>query len=159
MGRYFKSPKVGDVIFFKNNIRICHTGLVYKVDGNRVYTIEGNTSSETGVIRNGGAVAYKCYDLSNSRIAGYGRPNYTLVSEKENKLDDIKSIKVGTKVQTVSELNLRKKPSTNSGVVTVLKKGHKCTIKDIESGWGKVCIISNKKTCTGWISLKYVKEV
>ena len=157
MGRYFKSPKVGDVIFFKNNVRICHTGLVYKVDGSRVYTIEGNTSSEKGVIRNGGAVAYKCYALSNSRIAGYGRPNYTLVSEKSVSADQ--SFKKGMKVQTTSNLNLRENPTTDSKIKTVLNEGHKCTLKDIKTGWGKVCIISNGKTYTGWVSLKYVKEV
>lgn len=159
MGRYFKSPKVGDIIFFKNNTRICHTGIVYKVTGERVYTIEGNTSSEAGVIRNGGSVAYKSYDLSNSRIAGYGRPDYSIVPDNIVKSEDIKSVKVKSKIQTISELNLRDKPSLNGNIITVLKKGHKCTVKDIQSGWGKVSIISNKKTYTGWISLKYVKEV
>lgn len=157
MGRYFKSPKVGDVIFFKNSTRICHTGLVYKVCGNKVYTIEGNTSSEAGVVRNGGAVAYKCYDLSNSRIAGYGRPNYSLVSEKSSSADQ--SFKKGMKVQTTSNLNLRENPTTESKIKTILNEGHKCTLKETKSGWGKVCIISKGQTSTGWISLKYVKEV
>ena len=32
-GRWFtKNPVVGDPIFFKNSQRICHTGIVYKVD-------------------------------------------------------------------------------------------------------------------------------
>lgn len=30
--RYFKTPEIGDQIFFKNALRICHTGIVYKVD-------------------------------------------------------------------------------------------------------------------------------
>ena len=47
-----KDPMAGDQIFFKNSIRICHTGLVYKVDASRVYTIEGNTSGAGGVIAN-----------------------------------------------------------------------------------------------------------
>ena len=159
MGRYFKSPKVGDVIFFKNSTRICHTGLVYKVCGNKVYTIEGNTSSEAGVVRNGGSVAYKVYDLSNSRIAGYGRPNYSLVSEKNDSKTVDDSFKVGDKVQTTTRLNLREKPTTESKVKTVLNEGHKCTLKEVKSNWGKVSVIHNKKTYTGWISLKYVKEV
>lgn len=76
-GAYFKTgPKVGDQIFFRNDTRICHTGLVYAVDGKRVYTIEGNTSSGAEVVANGGAVCKKAYDLSNSRIDGYGRPKY-----------------------------------------------------------------------------------
>lgn len=73
---YTLNPQVGDQIFFKNSTRICHTGLVYKVDANKVYTIEGNTSSASGVVANGGAVAKKSYPLNYAKIAGYGRPNY-----------------------------------------------------------------------------------
>ena len=72
---YKSSPKVGDQIFFKDSKgEPCHTGLVYKVDNQKVYTIEGNTSSASGVVANGGAVAMKSYSLSYNRIYGYGRP-------------------------------------------------------------------------------------
>jgi hypothetical protein len=74
---YEKNPKVGDQIFFKNSSgKICHTGLVYKVDSKYVYTIEGNTSSAAGVVANGGCVTKKQYLLTYNRIAGYGRPKY-----------------------------------------------------------------------------------
>lgn len=73
---YTSNPKVGDQIFFKNSTRICHTGLVYKVDNKYVYTIEGNTSGASGVIANGGGVCKKKYSLTYSKIAGYGRPKY-----------------------------------------------------------------------------------
>ena len=77
-GRLVSSPKPGDQIFFTSSdgSSISHTGLVYKVDSKYVYTVEGNTSSESGVIPNGGAVAEKKYSLSYERIAGYGRPAY-----------------------------------------------------------------------------------
>lgn len=76
-GRFFTSgPQVGDQIFFKNSSRICHTGIVYKVTSSTVCTIEGNTSSASGVVANGGAVAKKSYPLTYARIAGYGRPDY-----------------------------------------------------------------------------------
>lgn len=77
---YLDNPKIGDVVFFKNTERICHTGIVYKVDAKYVYTIEGNTSSGIDVVANGGGVFKKSYLLSNTKIAGYGRPNY----DKEN---------------------------------------------------------------------------
>ena len=82
---YYKSnPLAGDQIFFKNASRICHTGLVYKVDSKYVYTIEGNTSSGNNtVIANGGCVAQKKYLLTNSNIDGYGRPNYAAFATKE----------------------------------------------------------------------------
>lgn len=75
-GRFYKSPKVGDQIFFGAEGDEYHTGIVYKVDSSKVYTIEGNTSGSSGVVANGGGVFKKSYALSNSKIAGYGRPLY-----------------------------------------------------------------------------------
>lgn len=74
--QFYTSPKKGDQIFFKQNGEITHTGLVYKVDNSKVYTVEGNTSSASGVVANGGAVAKKSYSLDSNYIAGYGRPKY-----------------------------------------------------------------------------------
>jgi len=76
-----KNPEVGDVIFFENNIRIHHTGLVINVSSTKVYTIEGNTSGGSNVEANGGGVFKKEYLLSNGKIAGYGRPNYDKIVE------------------------------------------------------------------------------
>lgn len=72
-------PEPGDQIFFRNSTRICHTGIVTKVEGEKVYTIEGNTSGASGVIANGGGVREKSYSLSDPGIAGYGRPDWWLV--------------------------------------------------------------------------------
>ena len=78
-----KNPKKGDIIFFKNaSGTICHTGIVYKVDVDYVYTVEGNTSSASGVVANGGSVEKKCYSRTHSRIAGYGRPEYKKEEKK-----------------------------------------------------------------------------
>lgn len=81
-GQWHTKPQKGDQIFFKNSKGICHTGLVYDVDSKYVYTIEGNTSSASGVVANGGAVERKRYALGYSLIAGYGRPDYSLVEEE-----------------------------------------------------------------------------
>ena len=79
MGQWYTTnPREGDIVFFQGADRINHTGYVYKVVGSTVYTIEGNTSSAPGVVRNGGAVAYKEYPVTSARIAGYGRPDYSL---------------------------------------------------------------------------------
>ena len=90
MKRWYTSPQAGDIIFFKNSTRIYHTGYVYKVDKTYVYTVEGNTSSGKKVVANGGEVAFKYYALTNSAIAGYGRPDYTLLigTEKETAAKD-----------------------------------------------------------------------
>ncbi len=84
------NPQPGDVIFFysADKSSIAHTGLVYKVDNSKVYTVEGNTSGASGVIANGGGVCTKSYSLSYNRIVGYGRPDYgtdlVVTNEKQN---------------------------------------------------------------------------
>lgn len=74
-------PQAGDQIFFSKDAgkTMYHTGIVEKVENGRVYTIEGNTSSEDGVVENGGCVRNKSYSLLYSRIGGYGRPDYSIV--------------------------------------------------------------------------------
>lgn len=77
-GHLFNEPEPGDQVFFysKDRSQISHTGLVYAVDNSYIYTVEGNTSSASGVVANGGAVAKKKYKRSYNRLAGFGRPDY-----------------------------------------------------------------------------------
>ena len=77
-GKLFDTPQTGDQIFFysKDKSQIQHTGLVYKVDSSKVYTVEGNTSGASGVISNGGGVCKKSYSLKYELLAGFGRPDY-----------------------------------------------------------------------------------
>lgn len=81
-GRWSTEPKVGAQVFFKNSVRICHVGLVYAIDENYIYTIEGNTSGSEQIVDNGGAVCKKQYLINNPRIAGYGMPLYELVESR-----------------------------------------------------------------------------
>ena len=76
--RFFKSPSVGDQIFFKNSERINHTGIVVNVTDTTVYTIEGNSSNK---------VQNHSYSLKDKSIAGYGKPNWSVVATKKEKLD------------------------------------------------------------------------
>lgn len=71
-------PEPGWQIFFKNSVRICHTGLVigYDPETKTVITSEGNTSSAAGVVANGGCVRTKRYAVGHAQIAGYGVPAY-----------------------------------------------------------------------------------
>lgn len=114
-------PQRGDQVFFTNGTRICHTGLVYAVDSKYVYTIEGNTSDGSAVIRNGGAVCKKKYALSNSRIAGYGRPLYSLAVAEGSQLStfDIKTGANGILVRVDGGLNIRSFPVSGSVVGTL----------------------------------------
>lgn len=65
-GRLFNTPQVGDQIFFGKAGDIYHTGLVYKVENGRVYTVEGNSGNSE--------VAKWDYSIGADCIAGYGRP-------------------------------------------------------------------------------------
>ena len=76
-GRFYTSnPEPGDQIFFGTKSNVTHTGIVVAIKNGRVYTVEGNTSSSSGVIANGGGVFEKSYALSYGKIVGYGRPKY-----------------------------------------------------------------------------------
>lgn len=72
------NPQRGDVIFFRGSDGLaCHVGLVSSANSDKVVTIEGNTSSDAGVVANGGCVAKKSYSIHYSRILGYGQPPYS----------------------------------------------------------------------------------
>lgn len=79
-----KDPQVGDLVIFewykteKGKKKLCrHIGLLYKVDKNYIYTIEGNTSChDKDVIENGGGVFKKSYPKTKDKIKGYCRPKY-----------------------------------------------------------------------------------
>lgn len=67
-GRWFSSPQKGDQIFFGG---AGHTGGVVDVKNGEVYTDEGNKSDQV----------MRCvYKIGDSRIIGYGRPRYELLS-------------------------------------------------------------------------------
>ena len=84
LGQYHRAgPQPGDQIFFRGVDRINHTGIVTDVTITKVRTIEGNTSAGSAVIPNGGAVCAKEYSLNNSRIDGYGRPDWSLVEQPQ----------------------------------------------------------------------------
>lgn len=106
MGRWYKTPKRGDQIVFVRSGDYYHTGLVYKVEGSTVYTIEANTSAGSAVIPNGGAVCKKSYDISNSKIGGYGRPKYP-DGEYEDQTDKLNKTRKFYGWVTASTLNVR----------------------------------------------------
>lgn len=82
--RYSKSPSIGAQIFFtKDAGKSCyHTGIVYSVDTKRVYTVEGNS---------GNKVATKSYYLTDSKIDGYGCPEYDKNLTQEGGVKQMKS--------------------------------------------------------------------
>ena len=74
--QWSNAAKVGSLVFFKNSKRICHTGIVYGVEGNYIYSVEGNTSNDDKFNANGGCVALKRHLKNSDYIAGYGDIKY-----------------------------------------------------------------------------------
>ena len=113
-GRLYKTPKVGDQIFFYNSKKtsIAHTGIVSGVDNTYVYTIEGNTSSAAGVEANGGGAFEKKYKLTDDRIYRYGRPLYdeeeTKPAEEKKEVCtvEMKVLKKGAKGEDVKAMQI-----------------------------------------------------
>lgn len=107
-GMLYNDPKVGDVVVFMSSNKLYgHTGLVYKVDSDYFYTIEGNTSSTSGVIDNGGAVAYKKYAISYAKRYGHKfcRINYSLLTgEVSSPVETKNYLSIGDSGDAVKEM-------------------------------------------------------
>lgn len=158
---YTSNPQPGDQIFFwpKDGIggsAMQHTGLVVAVDNSYVYTMEGNTSADSGVVWNGGSVNDKKYKLSYERIAGYGRPDYTNVEPDADLNDELAqqtkpditeeemTMYIGTaivKPKTGKTVNFRKSPSKTaarvSGCVTI-SAGKTVNVKTNNGVWAAI---------------------
>ena len=84
---------IGDQVFFgsssykssSNPLGAYHTGVVIDWDGRGIYTAEGNTNGK-------GDVSKRFYEYGDSRLLGYGRPNWTgdEPPKEESKDDDTK---------------------------------------------------------------------
>lgn len=74
-GAWTMRPEIGDQVFFYASGDINHTGIVVSVDGGSVHTVEGNTSD---------MVAERVYSVSDSKIAGYGRPDWSAVADMKD---------------------------------------------------------------------------
>ena len=97
-GRWTKTGKRGYQIFFRNSGGICHTGLVKKVSGGKVYTTEGNKSN---------MVKACMYDITDSTIDGYGMPRYDLVTgvvTQNQSQDTAPTLRKGSKGEDVKSL-------------------------------------------------------
>jgi len=68
-----RTPEPGDVIFFYRSGDINHMGIVSRVASGSVVTVEGNSSD---------SVAERCYSVSDTSIAGYGRPQWALAADE-----------------------------------------------------------------------------
>lgn len=88
-GRFDKTPKVGDQIFFKYNLNDTsytadHTGIVVRVTDKLIETIEGNSGNE---------VRRKVYQFNDKTIIGYGHPRYD-AEPKKTVIKEVKTVDI-----------------------------------------------------------------
>lgn len=76
---FYDHPQKGDQIFFFAGGEINHTGIVADVSGSTITTIEGNSSD---------GVNQRTYFVGDSKIAGYGRPNWAIVANEKGEDDE-----------------------------------------------------------------------
>ena len=157
-GQLFKTPEVGDQIFFYDSSfdEPSHTGLVYAVDSSYVYTIEGNTSSSSGVIANGGGVFKKKYSRNYNMIYGYGRPLY------DKEVSSGGSTSVSKPASTPSAY----KPTVKEWQLAAMADGYKFPIGGADNIWGSECegvakkaIVQKRATYTNPNLTKLVQKI
>lgn len=77
-GALVQTPEPGDQIFFRDSDGVInHTGIVVSANGGIVRTVEGNS---------GDAVRSNAYGIGAPTIAGYGRPNWSVVAGSDNNI-------------------------------------------------------------------------
>ena len=109
-GRWFTSPQKGDQIFFGG---AGHTGGVVDVKNGEVYTDEGNKSDQV----------MRCsYKIGDSRILGYGRPKYELLSGGLT-AENMPLIKKGATGFAVVELQKRLNAASYNGKIVLTVDG------------------------------------
>ena len=99
-GTWHSTPKVGALVIFRKG---SHVGDVQSFNSSRINTNEGNTSSEDGVVANGGAVRNKSYAINDPAIDGYVWIDWDDTVETWKK--------TGTMKATVNDLYVRETPS------------------------------------------------
>lgn len=174
------SPKRGDLVLFWNGSRFHHVGYVYSVTDTVFKTIEGNTSSGSAVVPNGGGVHKKEYNIAAAKRAGHKfvRIKYACVIEKKPtpaapapKKDAGKTTATSASSKSKTYLTIatktnplkcREKASKTAAVVGKFAKGAKVELIKVGSKtgtWTKVTGTSTSgKKITGWCMSKYLKK-
>lgn len=112
---FYNYPQPGDQVFFYNNGAINHTGLVESVSGTGANwtsftTIEGNSSDQ---------VARRTYNRGDNKVAGFGRPKWSLVAQGGT----IQSTPIQQQITTAQKASQKYQPHTYNIKINLLKKG------------------------------------
>lgn len=151
-GQLYKTPKVGDIVFFNfsNGSVAQHVGIVTSVGSNTIKSIEGNTSSLNNT--NGGEVRERTRYLTS--CVGFARPAYSQPTAKE-----ATTMYTATIDTVKSNLMVRVGAGTNYAVATAfpsgLPKGAKIGIDKESNGWAHLAGTTNPSL---WVYAKWLKK-
>ena len=90
------------------------------------------------------------YKIQSGEVSGYVKAEYLLTGDAAAYRAEEKLSNVAT--ATTSNLNVRKEPSTESGVIIQIDKGEKLEVVEQLDGWVKVAVDSDE----GYVSAEYV---
>lgn len=92
------SPSPGDIVYYKLNDSIIHSGIVWKVAGDTISYIAGNLTRGEFGSSTGSWVARREFDKSSSKnlILGYGVLNWSAISSNNLKPIDNSDVDIGT---------------------------------------------------------------
>lgn len=115
-GAFFSEPELEDQIFFYSGGDINHTGIVVDINGDTITCVEGNYSNGVYLTK---------YNTHNQwLIAGYGRPDWSVVSDTECPDDacpiQVKKVPTCTKEDWVKLAE--KMPNISNGNISDLVK-------------------------------------
>ncbi len=147
-GQYYQTPEKGDVIFFTRG----HMGLVYDVDGNYVYTVEGNTDNQVKEHR---------YRQNDDSIDGYGRPDYAGVEDGKPGTDEERE-GTGMVIRTAyvkvpagtSTANMRERPDEKADRIKKVSAGTVVDVLEEADGWAKIEDPDGRK---GYMMVEFLK--
>ena len=141
-GRFFTSdPQPGDQIFFDN---YAHTGIVEKIGGTTITTIEGNADN---------MVTRRTYPIRSRHIDGYGRPVYAVEKDVESVEYDIGEV--------VNFTGSRHYISAYTGTSKSCKPGEaKITAKAIgcPHPYHVVKVAGGTSTVYGWVNAEDIEK-
>lgn len=152
-GQIYKSPKVGDIVFynFKGNPTAEHVGIVTGVASTYITAIEGNTSPSNNT--NGGEVRERKRSLSY--CIGFARPSYSTTTQTTPTTQVTTLSYTATVTTNSSNLNVRKGAGSRHAKVTELAKGTTVNIDKEQNGWARLAGFANPEL---WVSKEWITK-
>lgn len=167
VNRVGKDPHPGDIIFYHNDkyeglAQLCHVGIVWKVEGDYVTTIEGNSGKDSTEVAT--RTINKNYDTKSWGIYGFGYPDYSPAADEPGPDPDPKTLDgytVGEEYQVVCKdtLNVRVKATVDdSDIITALNPGTKIICRGLTRDTYGNTWMRIDDPVSGWIAAKYDGE-